>query len=139
MIKQKAGVVSVDDNTVWLDVERESTCSSCAVKQGCGTGMLAKHVGQRFSRVAVNKEYEVYAGQQVQLAIAEDRLLHGAFLLYILPLIFMFVSAILARLVMASEIMEVFAGIAGFFIGCYWVRVHLRNSEDGFRARIVEE
>jgi len=47
MIEQQATIVEVDGDTVWLQAERESTCSNCQVKQGCGTGLLSKHVGKK--------------------------------------------------------------------------------------------
>lgn len=139
MIEQQAKVVSYDDNMVWLEAERQSTCSGCQLRKGCGTGLLANHVGKRFSYISVVKTHEVSMGQQVQLAIPEQALLRGAFLVYILPLILMFSLAALAQLLNFNEEMEVFTGISGLFIGFYWARIWLRTQKDGFQARIVEE
>ncbi len=139
MIEQKAKVVSFDDETVWLEAERQSTCSGCQVRQGCGTGMLAKHVGQRFSRITVKKTSDVEIGQQVQLAIPEETLLQGAVLMYLLPLVLMFIFAAIAQSLNFNEALEIIAGISGLFIGFYWVRIRLRNKKDGFQAKIVEE
>ncbi|PHS69723.1 MAG: polyurethanase [Methylophaga sp.] len=139
MIEQQAKVVSVNEQTIWLEAERQSTCSECKVKQGCGTGMLAKHVGKRFSRIAIVKTNDVKVGQQVQLAIPEETLLQGAFLMYILPLSFMFLFALIAQILHFNEMVEIFAGLIGLFIGFYWVKICLRNKKDGFQARIIEE
>ncbi|NQZ54150.1 MAG: SoxR reducing system RseC family protein [Piscirickettsiaceae bacterium] len=139
MIEQKAKVVSFDDETVWLEAERQSTCSGCQVRQGCGTGMLAKHVGQKFSRITVKKTSDVEIGQQVQLAIPEETLLQGAALMYLLPLVLMFIFAAIAQSLNFNEALEIIAGISGLFIGFYWVRIRLRNKKDGFQAKIVEE
>jgi sigma-E factor negative regulatory protein RseC len=138
MIEQSAKVVRTDDKMVWLEAERESTCSGCQVRQGCGTGMLAKHVGKRFSSIAVLKTSDVKIGQQVQLAIPEETLLQGAFLMYILPLVLMFVMAAAARALNLSEAIEILGGLSGLFIGFYWVKVHLANKKDVFQARITE-
>ena len=70
MIKQQAKVVSCDDNKVWLEAERQSTCGQCQVRKGCGTGLLANHVGKRFSRIEVAKTDDVTVGQQVELRIS---------------------------------------------------------------------
>jgi len=139
MIEQSAKVVSCDDNRVWLEAERQSTCSGCQVRQGCGTGMLAKHVGKRFSSIAVVKTGDVKIGQQVKLAIPEETLLQGAFLMYILPLVLMFVVAAAARAFSLNEAIEILGGLGGLFIGFYWVKFHLANKKDGFQARIIEE
>jgi len=139
MIEQSATVVKVDDNRVWLEAERQSTCSGCKVKQGCGTGMLANHVGKRFSNIAVIKTTNVEVGQQVYLAIPEGTLLQGAFMMYILPLVLMFLSTAVAQALHFNEAIEIFAGLSGLIIGFYWVKMHLENKKDGFQARIIEE
>ena len=139
MIKQKASVVRADDKTVWLNVERESVCSSCKVKQGCGTGMLAKHIGRRFSQVEVNKTGNIRLGQQVELAMPAHRLLQGAFLVYAMPLVFMFIFAILMRMVTVSNIAEVIAGIVGLLTGFFWAGLYLRHNKASFQAKIIEE
>ena len=139
MIEQIATVVSVDDEMVWLQAERQSTCNQCEVKQGCGTGLLTKHVGKRFTRIAVEKNKDVTVGQQVQLAIPEQSLLHGAFLMYIVPLALLFIFAAVAQALNFNDVGEIFSGLSGLFIGFYWVRIRLRNNKNGFKARIVEE
>tara|TARA_R110002050_G_scaffold9504_3_gene33492 strand:+ start:10199 stop:10618 length:420 start_codon:yes stop_codon:yes gene_type:complete len=139
MIEQLAKVVRTDDNRVWVEAERQSTCGGCQVRQGCGTGMLAKHVGKRFSSIAVLKTGDVKIGQQVNLAIPEETLLQGAFLMYILPLVLMFVVAAAARALNFNEAIEIFSGLSGLLIGFYGVKVHLANKKDGFQARIIEE
>lgn len=139
MIEQKAKVVSCDEDTVWLEAERQSTCSGCRLKQGCGTGLLANHVGKRFSHISVAKTHDISVGQQVNLVIPEQTLLQGAFLMYILPLVLMFLFAALAEFLNFNEVVEIFAGISGLCIGFFLVRLRLRTKEDSFKAKIVEE
>ena len=79
MIEQKATVVAIEPDVIWVEAQRQSTCGSCQVRQGCGTGLLAKHVGKRFNRIAVPNNKTVMIGQQVTVAIPEDALLQGAF------------------------------------------------------------
>lgn len=139
MIEQQAKVIDCDDNTVWLEAERQSTCSQCQLKQGCGTGLLANHVGKRFSRILVNKTFDVTIGQQVRLAIPEQSLLQGTFVMYIVPLVFMFLFAAIAQSLNHNEMIEILAGITGLLIGFYWARLRLANNKDGFQAKIIEE
>jgi sigma-E factor negative regulatory protein RseC len=139
MIEQQAKVIACDDNTVWLEAERQSTCSQCQLKQGCGTGLLANHVGKRFSRIAVNKTFDVTIGQQVRLAIPEQSLLQGTFVMYIMPLVLMFLFATAVQFLNFNEIVEIFAGISGLLVGFYWARLRLVNNKDGFQAKIIEE
>jgi len=139
MIEQQAKVVDADEHTVWLQAERQSTCSKCQVRQGCGTAMLENHVGKRFSRIAVPKTHAVTIGQEVHLAIPEQALLRGTFMMYIMPLLLMFVSAAIAHSLNLSELLEIIFGFVGLFVGFYWVKTRLSANTDGFQAKIIEE
>ena len=99
MIEQQATIIEVDGNTLWLQAERESTCSSCQVKQGCGTGLLAKHVGKKFSKISVHKTTDVALGKVVTLVIPEQALLQGATLMYMLPLTLLFLFSIICCII----------------------------------------
>ena len=138
MIEQQAVVTQCDDKTVWLTAQRQSTCSGCQMKQGCGTGLLANHVGKRFSHIAVDKTSDVHVGQQVQLAIPEQALLQGAFLMYMLPLALLFLFSAIAQALNFNESVEIFAGLGGLFIGFYLVRIRMKNRKNNVHASIVE-
>ena len=138
MIEQTAKVIASDDNTVWLEAETQSTCSQCQIKKGCGTGMLAKHVGKRFSQIAVHKERDVQIGDEVQVGISEQALLLGAFMMYIVPLLMLFGFALLARFYHLGELMEIFAAACGLILGFFWVHIRMRRTDTTIQAKIVE-
>ncbi len=138
MIEQPAVVTQYDDKTVWLKAERQSTCSACKIKQGCGTGLLSEHVGKRFSEITVNKTNDVHIGQQVQLAIPEKTLLQGALLMYIAPLALLFIFAAIAKTLSFNEIIEIFSGLSGLLIGFYLVRIRLKNCKNNIQAKIID-
>ncbi|NQY26610.1 MAG: SoxR reducing system RseC family protein [Piscirickettsiaceae bacterium] len=139
MIEQSAKVISCNEETVSLEVERESTCSACKVRQGCGTAMLAEHVGKRFSHITVPKTGDVNVGQQVQLAIPEETLLQGAFLMYIMPIVLLFVFSAIAQQFTNNAFIEIISGLTGLALGFYLVKIRLKNKEAGFQARIIED
>lgn len=138
MIEQQAVVTQCDDKTVWLQAQRQSTCSGCRLKQGCGTGLLSNHVGKRFSEISVDKISDVHIGQQVKLVIPEQTLLQGAMLMYIAPLILLFLFAAVAKTLNFNEFFEIFSGLSGLFIGFYLVRLRLKNHKHDLRAKIKE-
>lgn len=139
MIEQTAKVVSVDDKTIWLDAERKSTCSGCAAKQGCGTGILENHVGKRFSRIAVDKQQAVKIGQNMQLAIPEEALLHGAFMMYLVPLLMMFAFAGVANSLGVNTLFESLAGLTGLAAGLILVKKRFEHKKIDIQASIVED
>ena len=139
MIEQQATIIEVDGNTVWLQAERESTCSNCQVKQGCGTGLLAKHVGKKFSKISVHKTTDVALGEVVTLVIPEQALLQGAALMYLLPLTLLFLFSIITRSFGLGEGTQILAGLTGLATGFAIVKENLRNKKDGIQAKFLEE
>ena len=137
MIEQKAKVIQQENNTVWVEAQRQSTCGQCQARKGCGTGMLENHVGKRFSRLSLTTDATVEVGQEVTVAIPEQALLTGAFMMYLLPLILLFITAGAMRYAELGEGMEILAGIAGLAVGFYLVHRHLRNKNVGIE--ITEE
>ena len=139
MIEQKATVIRSDESTIWLQAERQSTCDKCQVKKGCGTGVLSEHVGRRFSTIAVPKKQTVQPGQQMNVSIPEEALLHGAYMMYLLPILFMFAGAVASRFMFANELVEIIAGLAGLMLGFYWVKNRLKNQKIAIETQIIEE
>lgn len=139
MIEQKATVIRSNESTIWLQAERQSTCDSCQVKKGCGTGLLSEHVGRRFSIIAVPKKQAVQPGQQMNVSISEEALLQGAYMMYLLPILFMFVGAGISRFMWANELLEIIAGLTGLMFGFYWVKSRLKNQKMAIETQIIEE
>ncbi len=139
MIDQKATVIRSDESTIWLQAERQSTCDKCQVKKGCGTGLLSEHVGRRFSTIAVPKKHSVQPGQQMNVSIPEEALLHGAYMMYLLPILFMFIGAGISRFTFANELLEIIGGFSGLMFGFYWVKNRLKSQKIAIKTQIVEE
>ena len=139
MIEQQAKVIKFDKQTVWLETERQSTCGQCQIRRGCGTALLEKHVGQRFSNINVMKTSDVIVGQNVQIEIPEVALLRGAFFMYIVPLLMLFLFATIAQLITANDGLEILAGFVGLIVGFYGVRYYFSGNNHGIRATIVKD
>lgn len=139
MIEQKVTVISRDIHQVWVEAERQSTCGQCQARKGCGTGLLAKHVGQRFSRIAVKTSQDLRVGQQVMVTIPEQALLSGAVMMYLLPLLLMFVTAALAHIANSGELVEIIAGLSGLVAGFYFVKSRLKNKNTGVQVKTIED
>ncbi|WP_273152206.1 SoxR reducing system RseC family protein, partial [Methylophaga thiooxydans] len=132
-------VISRDIHQVWVEAERQSTCGQCQARKGCGTGLLAKHVGQRFSRIAVKTSQDLRVGQQVMVTIPEQALLSGAVMMYLLPLLLMFVTAALAHIANSGELVEIIAGLSGLVAGFYFVKSRLKNKNTGVQVKTIED
>lgn len=138
MIRQPATVVSIDDQQIWLDVERQSSCSGCKLRNGCGTGLLARHVGRRFSRLAVPRTENLQVGEQVEVQIAEKELLHGALMMYLLPLLGLIGGAGLVNILTGPAWLEVTAGMVGLTTGFVWLRHYFSHRQNSIHTQLIE-
>jgi len=139
MIEETAQVVAVEGDDAVLQTQRQSACQSCSVKQGCGTSVLAKVVGQRSNLIRVTNRLDAKPGNQVVVGIAEDALVKSSFLVYGLPLVLMLISAVVGEqlapaLGLGSELAAMLFALGGFCLSLLLVRLVLRYSP--LRSRI---
>jgi sigma-E factor negative regulatory protein RseC len=139
MIEQKATVASRNGDQVWVEAERQSTCGQCRARKGCGTGLLSKHVGKKFSQIAFRDEGELRVGQQVTVSIPEEALLSGAFMMYVLPLILLFFTSIAVRLIGGGELLQIVSGLLGLITGFVWVKHRMKHHDAGINVKPNED
>ena len=117
MVEEQAFVVDVEGEFVWVERERSSSCGGCAANKGCGTATLQKVMGNKRSRIRAINPIHAKVGDQVVVGLEEQALLRGSLLAYIMPLIMMFLGALLFEAFFASEGLTIFGGIAGLAAG----------------------
>lgn len=91
----------------------QSSCSSCASRSGCGSRVLNKLGPQTQHTIEVASEIPLVEGQKVELGIAEGSLLTSALLVYMLPLLGLFMIAALFQLLFTSDVGAFTGGILG--------------------------
>ena len=119
MIEEQAFVVELEEGFAWVERERSSSCGSCAANKGCGTATLQKVMGNKRSRIRAINQANAKVGQQVVVGLEEQALLKGSLLAYIMPLLMMFVGALLCEMVFAVEGLTILGGVAGLAIGFF--------------------
>lgn len=133
MIEETATVVAIEGEQVLVQTRRQSTCQSCSVKQGCGTSVLAKVVGNRSSQISVDNILGARVGDEVLLGIEENALVKGSLLVYALPLLLMLVFALVGEALAEamgwqSELSVVLFAVAGFALSAFGIRFGLHRS-----------
>jgi sigma-E factor negative regulatory protein RseC len=121
MVEQQARVINVEGDQLVLEAESFSSCNACHVKSGCGTSVLAKWVGRKFTRFNVVNSVNAQVGDQVVVGMSERALMSGSLVIYLWPLLGMIVLALAADFVLAQEAgyrdqIIAFSGVAGFVI-----------------------
>ena len=137
MIEERASVVVVEAGFAWVETQRTSTCGSCAANKGCGTGVVAKVVGQRMSRVRAMNTIDAKVGDEVVIGLHDQALVRGSLAIYAVPIVALLLMAVLGDLVgtelqlASNEGLTVVFGFAGLAIGFLWVRqFSLRIADD---------
>ena len=120
MIEETGRVVAVENGAVWVETLRKSTCQSCAAKPGCGHSLIERdRAGARAQIRALAVGYRLRLDDQVVLGIPEGALLKGAVMVYLLPLVLLFVGALLGTALSAGLAYDLAAptGVAGLLLG----------------------
>ncbi len=119
MIEETARVIGIEDDQLLLEAQTKTACNACEVKQGCGTSVMSKVVGRKFTRFRAPNTVNARVGDEVVVGLAEEAMLKGSVLVYLLPLLAMIVFALLADMLLdaeaaARDLQVLGAGLFGF-------------------------
>jgi sigma-E factor negative regulatory protein RseC len=118
MIERIARVTRVEPGRVWVRAANSSACGGCAQKDGCGTAALGQALPER--ELAIDCPLPLSVGDQVKVAIADDKLLLATLIVYGLPLFAMLlVSMLLNQLIGISEYLPEAA--LATLLGVFWL------------------
>ncbi len=113
---QEIGVVSfVRNDFAYLKAKGASACNTCSSKGSCGSGRLLNATESDYT-IRVPNEFNLQQGDEVVIGLSSDKLLLGAMLIYLLPLLFLFAYAGIGKY-FGGEIYSVLAGLAGLITG----------------------
>jgi sigma-E factor negative regulatory protein RseC len=142
MIEEQAQVVEKNGDQLVLQAQTKSACGSCAASKGCGTSVLAKVVGRKFSRFHADNSVDAEVGDTVIVGISEDALLRGSLVMYMIPIMGMLVFALVSEqmLDMLAENRDLLiagSGIAGLVTGSLLSRWYFQRRINVHRFRPV--
>ncbi len=123
MITENATVVSIENNQTWIETQRKSTCGQCSASKGCGTSVLSKVIGNKLSKMKAINTIDAQVGDEVVVGLNEASLLKGAFVIYMLPLLFLFLFSLIGQFVAQNigaadnELLVIIFAVVGFLLG----------------------
>lgn len=134
MVEQEARVITIEGDQLMLEAETRSSCNACEVKSGCGTSVLAKWVGRKFTRFQVKNTVDARVGDQVVVGLPESALVSGSVTIYLLPLLAMIAAAVVADMMLAADVVRrdpviALAGLAGFVVALLGCRNYLSREQ----------
>ena len=119
MMREWATVESWENGVATLHTEAKTTCNSCSARKGCGSQMLNKLGPKNAHVMQVNSEKPLQPGQRIELGIKESSLLSSALMVYITPLVGLFIGAGLFQYWFSTDIASacgaLLGGVGGFF------------------------
>lgn len=133
MIEETARVIAIENGQLLLEAQTRTACGACEAKQGCGTSVLSKWVGRKFTRFQVPNTINARVGDEVVVGLAEAAMLKGSVLVYLLPLLAMIGFALLAESLIAADagsrdLMVLVAAVVGFALTLAFARRLLASS-----------
>lgn len=121
-MKQQFEVIAIENQTMTLKVNHSGGCASCSVNSGCGTGILANYF-DKYSTFNKPLKPNVKVGDFIGLEINASMLFFRAFVLYILPLLVLFASTVIAQMLFPMrESVQIVFGISGFATSLLLIR-----------------
>ncbi|BBP00235.1 SoxR reducing system RseC family protein [Sulfuriferula nivalis] len=130
MIEMQARVVAVEDGMALVEPMSGGSCSSCSSSAGStpSAGCGADKIGQIFT--IKTKNYRVInaissrIGDEVIIGIEDGAVLRGSAVVYMLPLILIFIGAITAHYLMPNinaDLASIIGAASGFTISALWL------------------
>ncbi len=117
MLEEQARVDAVKGNKARLNVMRQHGCQGCKLSNSCGIGLLGRLLGYRGHPVEVDNTLNLQPGDKVVLALPEHSYLMASVLVYLVPLITMFLAGGVIDLMRLPEPWVAFAAVAGLGVG----------------------
>ena len=132
MIEETARVVAIEGTQLLLEAEIKTSCQSCSASKGCGTSLLAEHVGRKMTRFYAENSLHAKVGDEVIVGLSEQAMLNGSLLVYLFPLLCMMLAAILADALLdpawliehglSADLLTALAALAGLVLALLSVR-----------------
>ncbi|MGK0411528.1 MAG: sigma-E factor negative regulatory protein RseC [Shewanella psychromarinicola] len=102
MMEEIARVVDYQQGWVTVEVELKSACNHCASSENCGTSTIAKAFSVHTQRFSLPCEKPCRSGDLLKIGLPESVIIKAAALVYLLPLLGMFLSAIIGHMLAAG-------------------------------------
>ncbi len=127
MLEEVATVIAYDE-TGWVTVEIElkSACNHCSNNENCGTSTVSKAFSIKRQQFSLKSDKACEVGDLLKLALPESVILKAALLVYIFPLIGLFIGALIglwfSHLLLinpdySSIVMGALGGIGAWLLG----------------------
>lgn len=130
MVKEWATVVRWQNGRALLRYGSSSGCGSCGARKTCGSYALSKIGSNTEHELEIAIEQPLVEGQKIEVGIPEGSLIRSALLVYLTPILGLFIFAGLAQAFDFEQFWIAISGVIGGIIGFYIARRLASNWRD---------
>lgn len=119
MLTEVGRVVAKENDTVWVQTQSKTGCSSCQVNTVCGSGIVSKAFSHKVFITPLKNRLNANIDDEVEVGIPEDLVVRASFMVYLVPLISMIIALLVWQFWLAnpSELSSILAAVVGLAIG----------------------
>ncbi len=125
MIEEYAVVKECFGTQANLEIQRRTACGLCGKKRGCGNAAWGKLLGHHALDFTAHNKIEAKVGDTVVVGIDEKAMLNSVFFMYVVPLIGLLLSTMLADYFFKNQLYVMTAAFTGLALGLLWAKGHL--------------
>ncbi|WP_172419086.1 SoxR reducing system RseC family protein [Candidatus Nitrosoglobus terrae] len=126
MIVEKARVVATDATYAWVEKVQDIGCNFCVASNECGTREITRYLIKKPMIIKAFNPIGAEIGESVIVGISGKAFLLNAFLLYIMPLLIMFLGAGLGEILVqyfgSGENIVIWLSLGGLLGGVLGMR-----------------
>ena len=130
MVKEWATVVRWQNGRALLRYGSSPGCGSCGARKTCGSYALSKIGPNTEHELEIAIEQPLVEGQKIEVGIPEGSLIRSALLVYLTPILGLFIFAGLAQAFYFEQFWIAISGVIGGIIGFYVARRLASNLRD---------
>ncbi len=123
-------VTLIKDGFAYVETSAASACGSCASKSSCGSLNFFSSSQKKSPKAGlkVRNTLNLQIGDRAVLALSSEKILLGTFLMYLLPLVSLLLTASIAKS-LGGEILSTVVGLMGFIITLIFVKNYLKQQK----------
>jgi len=139
--EEKATVSEIHGEFVFLETQNFGSCENCTSKKGCGqVNSIFKFKTKNKLKLKSLSLLNLKVGDEVIVSLPSDKLIKATMLMYLSPLIFLFIFSLFAKL-MFGETASIFMGIMGLVLGLLIVNQYAKHQSvaKDFEPKLVRK
>ncbi|WP_194755810.1 SoxR reducing system RseC family protein [Aliidiomarina indica] len=126
MIRELGEVIDIDGHAVTVATQLKQGCGGCQQQNHCGAGLLSKAFPTRQGTLSIWMEKVPNLGDSVEILLPEQVMVRFSLLLYLVPLIALFIGAWLGNSLLGSEGVSILLGFSAFALSFFVLKQWLK-------------